>query len=416
MPVYAYRGVTNAGKSTRGSVMAESQRAARDKMRREGIFLTELVEGRGGAAAAAPAETSERSFSLNLEFLSFLNRVPAMETAIATRQLSTLVGAGIPLVEALGALTEQVEHRGLQTLIGHVRERVNEGASLADALQSTEAFDDLYVSMVRAGEAGGALETVLARLADYLEDQVRLKNKVTSILIYPAVMLFVAIGVVGLLVTVVLPQITDLLQGLGQELPIYTQVIIAGSEFVRGWWWALLAVTVAGALGLRAVLQTENGRAVYDRVRLKLPVIGRVARVLAIARFSRTLSTLLAGGISIVRALDIARHVANNAVLSRAIEAARTSIVEGAPLAQPLRASGEFPPLVTHMIEVGEQSGELESMLAKVAETYDEQVETAISRLTALLEPLLILLMVGIVLVIVLSTLMPLLQFTSALQ
>jgi general secretion pathway protein F len=326
-----------------------------------------------------------------------------------------LIGAGIPLVEALGALTEQTENHRLKSVLGQVRDRVNEGTSLADALGQSEVFPDLYVSMVRAGEAGGALERVLERLADYLESQVRLRNKVGSILIYPLVMLGFAMLVVGILVTVVLPQITELLLSLDQPLPFYTRWIIALSNFARSFWWAIGLGGVGIVFTLRTLVRTRRGRDGWDRLRLRLPLVGRVVRLVAISRFTRTLSTLLAGGLPITRALDAARDVADNSVLGRAIDRARESITEGQSVAQPLRASGEFPPLVTHMIEVGERSGELEAMLSKVADTYDEQVETTVTRLTALLEPLLILVMVGIVIVIILATLVPLLNVTSSL-
>jgi general secretion pathway protein F len=406
VPVYAYKGVTTAGRGTRGQLNADNLRGARSRLRREGIFVTELAE-QSGAAARAPGAGRLR--------LPSLRRISPLDLSVMTRQAATLIGAGIPLVEGLAALTDQVENPRLKSVLGQVRDRVNEGASLADALSQSNAFSDLYVGMVRAGEAGGALEQVLVRLADYLESQVRLRNKVASILLYPAIMFCFAMLVVGVLVTVVLPQITELLTSLKQDLPFYTRWIIAGSNFARGWWWAMLLAAAALFAGLRTAAQTERGRATWDRLRLSLPVVGRTVRLLSIARFSRTLATLLAGGLPIVRALDTAKHVANNSVLGSAIDAARDSITEGASLARPLRASGEFPPLVTHMIEVGEQSGELEAMLSKVADTYEEQVETTVSRLTALLEPFLILIMVGIVLVIILATLVPLLQVTSSL-
>ena len=410
MPVYAYKGVTAAGKNTRGHLDAENSRSARAKLRRDGVFVTEFSEQAAQASVAATA--GGRRFTLP----SFaLQRIPPLDLALLTRQASTLVGAGIPLVESLGALTEQAESPRLKSVLGEVRDHVNQGVSLADAMAQSKAFPDLYVSMVRAGEAGGALETVLLRLADYLESQVRLRNKVSSILIYPVVMFLFAMLVVGALVTVVLPQITELLESLKQPLPFYTRWIIAGSRFVRGWWWALALGGAGVVVGVRAVLATPRGRARWDRIALRLPVVGRAVRLIAISRFTRTLATLLSGGLPIVRALETAKHVANNSVLGRAIDAARESITEGASVAKPLRESGEFPPMVTHMIEVGERSGELEAMLAKVADTYDEQVETLITRLTALLEPLLILVMVGIVVVIILATLVPLLNITSAL-
>jgi general secretion pathway protein F len=409
VPVYAYKGVTAAGRNTRGHVDAENLRGARTKLRHDGIFITELAEGNRGSETRASASSR---FAVRLPSLQ---RISALDLALATRQLSTLLGAGIPLVEALRALTEQVENPRLQSVFGQVRDRVNEGASLADALAGSGAFSDLYVSMVRAGEAGGALEQVLERLGDYLESQVRLRNKVGSILIYPIVMFLFACVVVGALVTVVLPQITELLASLNQPLPFYTRWIIALSHFMRDWWWAVVAAGLGAFAALRAVIRTEAGHLRYDRIRLRLPVVGRLVRLLAISRFTRTLSTLLAGGLPITSALQTAGKVAANRVLAEAIEAARLSITEGASVARPLRMSGEFPPLVTHMIEVGEQSGELEEMLAKVADTYEEQVETTVTRVTALLEPCLILIMVGIVMVIILATLVPLLQITSSL-
>ena len=413
MPAFVYKGVTTSGKNTKGSITAENLRAARARMRTDGIFVTDISETSESATARASEPSSGRKFSIDL---SSLNRIPAMERATATRQLATLVGAGIPLVDALGAIVQQIEHARLKTVMNQVRERVNEGSSLADAMAQSGQFDNLYVSMLRAGEESGALDVVLSRVSDYLEDSIRLRNKVSGIIIYPLVMLLFALGVIAALVTVVLPQITTLLQSLDAPLPFYTVWIINGSEFARSWWWAMLLGAIVLFTLFRMLINTERGRAVWDSLCLRTPVIGRVIRVLAIARFTRTLSTLLSSGVGIVRALDISQHVANNTIIAEAIRTARVSIIEGASLAQPLRASGQFPPLVTTMIEVGEQSGELDSMLAKVATTYDEQVETTISRLTALLEPILILVMVGIVLVIILATLMPMLEITSSLS
>jgi general secretion pathway protein F len=409
LPVYSYKGVTNAGRATRGFVDADSDRTARQKLRRDGVYLTELLESVGSVRTPSQERSARFSFS-------FMRRIPGTDLAIATRQLATLLGAGIPLVESLGALTEQVEHARLKSVIGQVRDRVNEGATLADALTRAGPFSELFVSMVRAGEAGGALEQVLRRLADYLESQVRTRNRVLSIMLYPMMMMLFAGLVVVLLVTVVLPQITQLLESFEMELPWHTQLIISGSHFLRTWWWALIAAGVLAGIGFRALARTERGSETVDALKLRLPIFGRVIRILAISRFTRTLSTLLAGGIPIVRALEISKFVAANQVLGAAIERAKESITEGSSIAAPLRRSGHFPPLVTHMVDVGEKSGELEAMLAKVADTYDEQVETAVTRLTALLEPLLILIMVGIVLVIMLSTLVPLLQLTSAMK
>jgi general secretion pathway protein F len=392
----------------RGFVDAESARAAKTKLRRDGVVLTELAES--AAQATTPHERRRVSFSL-----ASLRRISPLDLAIATRQLSTLVGAGVPLVQALSALAEQVEGARLKGVIGRIRDRVNEGVTLADAMAQAGPFSDLYIGMVRAGEAGGALEQVLARLADYLEGQVRLRNKVTTVLIYPSMLLLLACVAVAILVTVVLPQITGLLASLNRPLPWFTRLIMAVSDFARHWWWAVAIVVVAVIVGVRASLRTPRGRALFDRLKLRLPIVGRTVRLIAISRFTRTLSTLLAGGLPIVRALDISKHVANNVVLGAAIDSARDSVTEGASLAAPLRASGEFPPVVVHMVEVGERSGELEAMLEKVAQTYEEQVETSVSRVTALLEPILLLVMVGIVVVIIAATLVPLLDVTTSI-
>ncbi len=412
MPVYAYKGVNQSGKSAKGTISADGLRAARSKMRSSGIFLTEIGETQGGAREASGVMTSGKGFNFEINLPA---RIPPMEIAMSTRQLATLVGAGVPLVTSLSALVEQTEHRALKGVFSQVRDRVNEGGALADALLSTGRFDNLYISMVRAGEASGALEAVLARVADYLEDQVRLNSRVMSILTYPLFMLLFAGVVVGVMVTLVLPQITELLISQNLDLPWYTAAVIGFSDVLRGYWWLILIAGVGLALLYRTVARTEAGRSFLDRFWLSVPVVGRVIRFLAIARFTRTLGSLLASSVNIVQALNIAKHVSNNSVFERAADAAREGVLEGAPLATPLRQSGEFPPLVTTMVEVGERSGDLEGMLIKVADTYEEQVETSVSRLTSLLEPILILVMVGVVGIIIMAVLMPMLQLTESI-
>ncbi len=413
MPIYSYKGMTSAGKPTKGSLNAENLGAARARMRQDGVFLTEIEESDEADLKGRAAGESGGRFRIDL---NFFRSIPVMENAIATRQLATLVTAGIPLVEALSALVEQIEHAGLRGVLGQVRDKVNEGSPLADALEGTGHYDHLFVSMVRAGEAGGALGVVLERISDYLENSVKLSNKVTSILVYPAAMLGFAGLVVTALVTMVLPQINELLLSLGVELPWYTKVIIVVSDFVRGYWWALILGTAVIVLLVRGVLRTERGHLAYDRMSLRLPMIGRVVRVVAIARFTRTLATLLSSGVGIVQALEISRHVAKNQIIAEAVDQARTSVLEGATLAAPLRASGQFPPMVITMIEVGERGGEVDTMLVRVADTFDEQVENSVTRATALMEPLLIILMVGLVLLIILATLMPMLEITTAMS
>jgi general secretion pathway protein F len=407
MPVYTYRGVSAAGKNLRGFVDAESSAGARSKLRRDGVFLTELALSEGGMAEAAAPGTRAVRFSRG---------VSGTDLAIATRQLATLIGAAVPLVESLGALSEQVENARLKAALGGVRDRVNEGSSLADALAAAGPFSDLYVNLVRAGEASGALDVVLGRLADYLENQVRTRNKVLGIVLYPLIVMFVALIVIIALVTFVLPQLSALLEGLGTELPWMTRWIINGSEFLTAYWWLLLAIAVAAFVTFGSVARTERGRYAIDGFKLRAPFFGKLNRTVAIARWARTLATLLAGGIPIVRALETAGRVAGNVVIADAIDRAKESITGGATIAAPLRASGEFPPLVTHMVAVGERSGELEAMLGKVADTYDEQVETAVARATAVLQPVLILLLVAMVAFIILAVLLPLMDITKAIQ
>jgi general secretion pathway protein F len=407
MPVYEYKGVTTGNRAARGLVDADSPRGARLKLRAEGIFPTEIVQGRTGSA------TSDTLARLQLPQL---RRVPDLDLALFTRQLGTLTGAGVPLVDSLSALTEQVENDRLKKVVGRVRESVNQGTSLADALgEHRYVFSDLYQGMVRAGESSGALEIVLQRLADYIESQMELRNKITNAMIYPALMLGLSAIVAGVLLVKVIPTITGLLQDLDQPLPLATVVVISVSEFLRRWWTAILISLAAAFLLGNRLIQTQRGRFAWDRFRLGAPVIGRIVRHVAIARFSRTLATLLAGGLRIVQALEIAKAVASNAVIGRAVERARDAITKGSNIATPLRQSGEFPAMVTHMIAVGEASGELETMLGKVASTYDELVENSLNRLIALMGPVLLIIVAGVVVMIIMSTLLPLMNLTAAL-
>ena len=304
----------------------------------------------------------------------------------------------------------------LKTVVGRLRENVNQGASLADALSQHPAiFDELYCSMVRAGESSGSLDLVLRRLGEYVESRMRLQNQITAAMTYPAVMLVASIAVIGILLVKVIPTITSLLEGLGQELPLSTKVVIGASGIVTDWWLPLLIALGAVVIGFGRAIETEKGRVAWDRVRLRVPVLGRAVRLISISRFSRTLSTLLSGGVPIVRALEIASTTSGNQVIALAVGTAREAITRGSSIAQPLRSSGEFPPLVTHMISVGEASGELDAMLNKVADTYDELVDHSLKRVLDLLSPILLLFVAGVVVMIILSVLLPLMNLTATL-
>jgi len=407
MPLYAYRGLDSDGREIGGIVDAESPRSARLKLRRTGVFPTELAEEARAAGRMRPL----------LAGLRLGERVPSAELAAVTRQFATLAGAGLPLVEALGALSEQTERESLKRALAQIRQQVTEGRSLADALaEHPRLFASLYVNMVRAGEASGALDVVLERLADYTENQARLLAKVRSALTYPAVMLLLGSGILFFLIAYVVPKVTRIFQETQQRLPALTIALIAASGFAARWWWLLLLLACGAALALRVYARTPAGRERLDRWVLRVPYFGRLVQKVAIARFARTLATLLASGVGLLQALDIVKAIVNNTELARAIEQARDAIREGQSIAPPLRASGLFPPLVVHMVAVGEQSGELEVLLSRAADAYDDEVENAVTALTTVLEPLMIVFMGAVVLFIVLAILLPIFELNRIVR
>jgi len=407
VPVYRYKGVAAGNRSVTATVDADSLRTARAKLRAEGIFPTEILEGK---------TRSQSSELLNRLQLPQLRRIPDLDLAMFSSQLATLISAGVPLVQALSALTEQVERERFKTVIGKVRESVNEGSSLADALALfPHVFDQLYCSMVRAGESSGALAPVLQRLAEYVDNRMTLRNQLINAMIYPVLMLLFSAGVAGVLLVKVIPNITSMLRDMKQELPLATRVVIVVSDLVTSYWLPTVIVLALAVVVWSRVVRTEAGRLRWDRFTLRLPIFGRLIRYVAIARFARTLATLTAGGVSIVPALEISKAVASNAVIGRAVDDARDAITRGSSIAGTMRTSGEFPPLVTHMIAVGEASGELPAMLGKLADTYDDQVENALQRMLALLGPILLVFVALVILTIILSTLLPLMNMTSAL-
>jgi general secretion pathway protein F len=398
MPIYAYKGLNDAGHEISGLIDAESAQSARVSLRRTGIFPTAINEEQHRANTAQSAD------SLGWRG----GRVSTQELALLTRQFATLAKAGLPLLECLDTLIEQMERAPVKRVLSHVRQHVREGRSLADALAvHPRIFSLIYVNMVRAGEESGTMETVLERLAEYGEGQARLLRTVRSALAYPVLMMVIAAAILLFLLAYVVPQVTRLFSETGQTLPLATRVLIGLSSFVAASWWVWLLLGAAGVLGGMRLLRTPGGRRGYDRLVLGMPWVGHVVGRLNIARFARTLSTLLASGVPLLSALGIVSHLLNNSLLREALEEARRSVLEGGSLAAPLKRSGVFPPLLTQMIGVGERSGDLENMLRYAAEAYDEEVATALSRLTTLLEPVTIVLMGGVVLFIVLAILLP---------
>ena len=407
MAVFEYKGVTASGKSVGGIIDAESPRLARQKLRTDGIFPTEVVEEKGLKAR----------WSQDISLKGLFQRIGHQDVSVMTRQLATLLKAGLPLVSSLNALAEQVDNPRLKKTITQIRERVNEGSSLAAALEEfPKVFPNLYVSMVGAGEASGALELVLFRLAEYLESQVRIRNRIRAALIYPAVMTVVGFGVLAVLFTFVVPKFVAIFEELQQTLPLPTVILIGISDFARSYWYLILLLTAASFYLLARYRETPRGREHYDRLLLRIPVFGRLIMLGIVIRFTRTLSTLLSSGVPLLKAMDILTAVVNHSVFGKAISSARESVTEGASLSQPLKQSGIFPPIVIHMIASGEQSGALEEMLAKVAEIYEEEADTLASTLMSLLEPVLILGMAVIVAFIVISILLPLLEMNQIVR
>ncbi len=406
MAIYEYKGLDLQGKNKAGVVDADNPRVARAKLRKSGIFPVELTQAQQAAATG-----------LSKPIPIFSERMTLAETAVMTRQLSTLIGAGISLMEALAALTEQVEKPIAKKIWIDVREGVKEGSSLADALaRHPKVFSLLYRQMVRAGEASGTLDRILIRLADYLESQVRLRNKLFSILTYPVLMMFVSGFILIFLISFVVPKVTAIFADLKQALPLPTVILLALSNFLRSYGWLLIGVGIIGGMALRRHFQTPRGREQYDRLILRVPLAGKVAKMVAISRFTRTLATLLASGVPLLTALEIVQQVVGNKVLEEAIQGARGNIREGQSIAEPLKRSGLFPPLVTHMIAIGEKSGELEGMLQKVSEAYDNEVETVVTGMTSLLAPLMILGMGAVVLFIVLAILLPIFEVSQIVK
>jgi general secretion pathway protein F len=405
MAVYEYRGIqAQTGKPVKGYRDADNVKGLRALLRRDGILLT---------AATQESERKQRA-KRHIDLLRALRRPRTSDIAVMTRQLATLVRAGVPLVDSLAALTEQVENESLVRVLTAVRESVNEGISFSKSLAAhPRVFPPLYVNMVAAGEASGTLEAVLERLADFMEGQARLRGKVGAALAYPLLMLVIGTGLVGALMVAVVPKVTSIFENLGQELPWYTRLLIFVSNTLAGYWWLILALALLGWYGFRKWRGTPAGRMKWDTFRLRAPIFGRLNLLIAVARFSRTLATLLSSGVQLLTAMEIGANVLGNVRLQSVVGEAIGSIREGESIAVPLKRSRAFPPMVTHMIAVGERTGQLEEMLENVARAYEADVDTRVIALTSLLEPAMVVVMGTVVGFIAMAILMPLIQMNQ---
>jgi general secretion pathway protein F len=410
MAMYAFKGVAPSGKQVSGVRDAESPKALRQLLRKDGVHVMSFELSRGGKLAKEQ-NSKKGGLSRDVDLGGLIGGVKKIEIATFTRQMATLIKAGIPLADTLGALVEQIQNVRFKAPVSEVRAAVNEGSSFADALgRHPKLFDELFVSMVRAGEVAGNLDEVLLRLADFLEGSQKLKSKVQSAMIYPLVMLGVGAIIMAVLMIKVIPNITSMFKQQGKTLPINTRMLIASSDFLRDWWWLAGFGAIAAIFLFMHWRRTKEGRAATDALTLRLPVVGELSRTINVSRFSRTLGTMLQSGVPMLRALETAKQIVGNVLIQQAIDEAKRAVTEGESLAQTLKKSGHFPPTMIHMVAVGEKAGQLEQMLERVAATYDAEIDTKLGRLTALLEPMMLVLMGGGVAFVVFSILQPIMD------
>jgi len=391
MPNYQFRGRrSDNGAAVLGERVAPSKQSLAAALREERIVPVSIVE----KGQAAPKRIG--------------GKVPAKTLALFTRQFSVMIDSGLPLIQCLSIMSEQQEHKGFKQVLGLVREDVEAGATLADSMgKHPRTFDTLFVNMVAAGEAGGILDIILRRLAIFVEKAAKLKRAVIGASIYPAVIILVAIVVIFVIMLWVIPVFATLFEGLNATLPLPTRIVMGTSSLIAQFIFPIIAVFVLTIFGFRYYYKTDGGRLVVDRTLLALPIMGTVLKKIAIARFSRTLSTLLVSGVPILEGLDITAGTAGNVVLENALLRARREVSEGKTLAEPIKKTAIFPPMVTSIITVGEQTGELDQMLEKLADYYEEEADEAVAGMLALLEPVMIVLLGGVIGVIVVSMYLP---------
>lgn len=405
MPVYEYTALDNKGKTTKGIIDADSPLAARSKLRNSGLFPVKIKE----SSTKIKSQSAEGA-SYNTVF----RRIKNSEISTMTRQLATLMGAGIPLVASLELLITQEVNPLLKKILAQVKESVNEGNSLAFSLsQHTKYFSQIYINMVTAGEASGSLDLVLERLAEFSENQEALKGKVIAAMVYPLVMLFIGVLALLLLVTFVVPKFVSVFSEMEKALPLPTLIVIGVSNFLQSYWWLLIIIIILAVIAFKHFKKTDKGTRMWDEFKLAAPVFGSITNRIIIARFTRTLGSLLQSGVSLIASLEIVRNVVNNTLIAEVIEDTIEQIKEGKSLADPLSKSKWIPPVVVQMVSVGEQSGKLEKMLNKVADIYEQEVESQVAAMTSMLEPFMLLGMAVIVGFIAFSILLPIMEMSQ---
>lgn len=402
MAIYNYKGIDRTGKEVKGTVNIEGLSAAKAKVKSLGIMLTDISEQTSGSVKKASSS------------ITFGSGVSIEDLALMTRQLATLLRAKIQVVEAFTALVDQTDNPNLKITLSEIRQKVNEGSSLAKALGDyPKIFDNVYVNMVDAGETSGTLEVVLLKLADFTEGQLKLRNKIKGAMTYPIIMMVAGGGMIGIIFIFVIPKITKIFISMKKTLPLQTQLCIWFSNFLINYWWLVIMGIVGSVVGYKKYAATPAGKEKIDGIVLKMPVIAEIVTMINVSRFCSTLATLLQSGVPILVSMKIVSNLISNVHMKRAIEESRTSVSEGASLTGPLIRSELFPPMVTHMIKLGEKSGELEPMLQIVAENYEEQVNTKLSGLTSILEPIMMVVMGVVVAFIIFSVVVPLIDLNN---
>ncbi len=403
MPLFEYSGFNASGKKVSGFIEGPGRNAVVQKLRSQGIFPSSLREER---------EAHSKKFALRE---MFRRKVPTLQTATATRQLAILLGAGLPLDEALKSLGEQLDHPVLARAINRARQDVIAGEAFHQALENQRIFPRLFTSMVQVGENTGRLEQVLGSLADFLEEQAQLRSKVQAALAYPILMTLIGAFVLAFLFVYVIPKVTRMLADLGQTLPLPTRLLIGLTNFISTYWWGIAIALALAGYGLFHFAKTARGKALMDRIALRAPLFGKLNLYIATSRFARTLAILLHGGVPLLTALEIVRNLFRNGLLTNTLETTLVSVREGEGLAGPLRQAGIFPPIVAQMVAIGEKSGELEGVLFKVAEAHEQQVGMTLTTMLSLLEPLMILVMGVVVGFVVIAVLLPIFQASQGI-
>jgi len=403
MPIFGYEAIDASGRTLRGSLEADSEQLLISRLHEQGLHVVKVEAQKERAALFSGLRKP---------------RKPKLQAMVVfSRQFATMIDAGIPILRCLDILHSQTKDIALKHALDTVRKDVKAGMALNEALEKHPlVFSTLYVNMVRAAEVAGILDQILDRLATFLEKDLEVRQKVKSAMMYPVMVLIFSFLVLVAIFMFVLPKFKEIFDSMNVEMPATTQFLFAASDFVVGYWWAMVGAVIGGLVALRRYIRTPKGRYQYDYLKLKVPLIGELVLKLAVARFARTFGTLVASGVPLMRTLEIVGETSGNAVLATAIEGTRASIREGQPLSTPFAATGLFPPMVIHMMDIGEESGRLSEMMVRIADFYEQEVDAAIKGLTSMIEPLLIVFLGGIVGFIAISIMMPMFKLVSAIQ